>query len=101
MTTGDIEIILERAKERCPGARPRIISDNGPQFISKDFKEFIPVSGMAHVRTSPYHPQSNCKIERWHGTVKRECIRPGVLLNLEDARRVVTQYVISLQQRSA
>ena len=48
---------------------------------------------MTHVRTSPYYPQSNGKIERWHGTVKKECIRPGVLLNLEDARRVVEKYV--------
>ena len=38
-------------------ARPRIISDNGPQFIAKDFKEFIRISGMTHVRTSPYYPQ--------------------------------------------
>jgi putative transposase len=93
MTESDIEIILERAKERFPGARPRIISDNGPQFIAKDFKEFIRISGMTHVRTSPYYPQSNGKIERWHGTLKQECIRPGVLLNLEDARQVVKKYV--------
>jgi len=37
----DIEIILERAKELHPEARPRIISDNVPQFIAKDFKEFF------------------------------------------------------------
>ena len=54
MTEADIEIILERAKELHPEARPRIISDNGPQFIAKDFKEFIRISGMTHVRTSPY-----------------------------------------------
>jgi putative transposase len=54
MTEADIEIILERAKELHPEARPRIISDNGPQFIAKDFKEFIRVSAMTHVRTSPY-----------------------------------------------
>ena len=41
MTEADIEIILERAKEQYPGVKPRIISDNGPQFIAKDFKEFI------------------------------------------------------------
>jgi hypothetical protein len=51
MTEADIEIILERAKELHPEARPRIISDNGPQFIAKDFKEFIRISGMTHVRT--------------------------------------------------
>lgn len=93
MTTGDIEIILQRAREKYPDARPRIISDNGPQFIAKDFKEYIRISGMTHVRTSPYYPQSNGKIERWHGTLKRECIRPGVILNLEDARQVITKYV--------
>jgi transposase InsO family protein len=41
MTEADIEIILARAKEQYPGVRPRVISDNGPQFIAKDFKEFI------------------------------------------------------------
>jgi transposase InsO family protein len=65
MTESDIEVILERAKELHTEARPRIISDNGPQFIAKDFKEFIRISGMTHVRTSPYYPQSNGKIERW------------------------------------
>ena len=59
MTEADIEIVLERAKERYSGVKPRIISDNGPQFIAKDFKEFIRISGMTHVRTSPYYPQSN------------------------------------------
>ena len=66
MKETDIEILLQRAREKYPHARPRIISDNGPQFIAKDFKEFIRVSGMTHVRTSPYYPQSNGKIERWH-----------------------------------
>jgi putative transposase len=42
------------------------MSDNGTQFIAKDFKEFIRISRMTHVRTSPYYPQSNGKIERWH-----------------------------------
>jgi len=58
MKEADIETILERAKEKYPQARPRIISDNGPQFIARDFKEFIRISGMTHVRTSPYYPQS-------------------------------------------
>ena len=93
MTEADIEIILERAKERYPGVKPRIISDNGPQFIAKDFKEFIRISGMTHVRTSPYYPQSNGKIERWHKSLKGECIRPGTPLSPEDARRLVKRYV--------
>jgi len=41
MTEPDIETIIQRASESYPDAKPRIISDNGPQFIAKDFKEFI------------------------------------------------------------
>ena len=93
MTEADVEIIIQRAREKYPDAHPRIISDNGPQFVSKDFKEFIKICGMTHVRTSPYYPQSNGKIERWHGTIKRECIRPGTPLSLEDARRIVAKYI--------
>jgi len=94
MTETDVEIILERAKEKYPEARPRIISDNGPQFIAKDFKEFIRISGMTHVRTSPYYPQSNGKLERFHKTIKTECIRPGVPLSLDDVRRIVEKYIV-------
>jgi putative transposase len=90
MTEADIEIILQGATELYPEARPRIISDNGPQFIAKDFKEFIRISGMTHVRTSPFYPQSNGKIERWHKSLKGECIRPGTPLSLDDARRLVS-----------
>ncbi len=93
MKEGDIEIILERGKERYPDARPRIISDNGPQFIARDFKEYIRISGMTHVRTSPFYPQSNGKLERWHQTVKHESIRPHCPLDIEDARRIVGEYV--------
>jgi len=93
MTESDIEVILQRAKEKHPGVFPRIISDNGPQFIAKDFKEFIRISGMTHVKTSPYYPQSNGKIERWHQSLKRECIRPKTPLTLDDARRVITDFV--------
>ncbi len=93
MTETDVEIIIQRAKEKFPDARPRIISDNGPQFIAKDFKEFIRISGMTHVKTSPYYPQSNGKLERFHGTIKEECIRPGVPLSLDDARRMVQKYI--------
>lgn len=93
MKEADVEILLERAKERFPKARPRVISDNGPQFIAKDFKEFIRISGMTHVRTAPYYPQSNGKLERWNKSIKSECIRPGVPLSLDDAERLIAQYV--------
>jgi putative transposase len=93
MTEVDVEQVVQRARERVPGASPRIISDNGPQFVAKDFKQFIRLCGMTHVRTSPYYPQSNGKIERFHRTIKGDCIRPQTPLSLEDARRIVADYV--------
>ncbi len=93
MTEGEVELILQRGREKFPQTSPRIISDNGPQFIARDFKEFIRICGMTHVRTSPFYPQSNGKIERWHQSLKGECIRPGVPLSIEDARRLVGRYV--------
>jgi len=93
MKESDVEIILQRAREKFPETQPRVISDNGPQFISKDFKEFIRISGMTHVKTSPYYPQSNGKLERYHKTIKSTCIRVKTPLSLEDARSVVSEFV--------
>jgi transposase InsO family protein len=93
MKESDVEIILQRALEKFPDARPRIISDNGPQFIAKDFKEFIRISGMTHVKTSPYYPQSNGKLERYHRTIKGTCIRVNSPLSMSDAQRLITDFV--------
>jgi hypothetical protein len=93
MEESDVETILQRAREKFPNQTPRIISDNGPQFLAKDFKEFIRLCGMTHVKTSPYYPQSNGKIERWHKTLKGDCIRVLTPLSLDDARRIVADYV--------
>ena len=93
MKESDVEMVLQRAVERFDGARPRIISDNGPQFVAKDFKEFIRLAQLTHVRTSPHYPQSNGKKERWYQTLKREAIRPKTPLSLEQARQVVGEFV--------
>jgi len=93
MEEADVQTIIQRAREAYPNAKPRIISDNGPQFIAKEFKEFVRIAGMTHVKTSPYYPQSNGKIERWHKTLKGECIRLKVPLSLDEARVLVADYV--------
>jgi len=48
---------------------------------------------MTHVRTSPFYPQSNGKIERSQTSLKPECIRPKTPLSLEDSRRIVADFV--------
>jgi len=93
MREADVEVVLQKGREKYAGARPRIISDNGPQFIAKDFKEFIRLTGMTHVRTSPYYPQSNGKLERWNKSFKVEGWRPGVAEDVEQARTLIEKYV--------
>lgn len=93
MKEQDVEVIIQRAREAFPDAQPRIITDNGPQFVARDFKQFVRETGLQHVRTSPYYPQSNGKIERWHRTLKQDAIRPKTPLSLEDARQLVGDFV--------
>lgn len=93
MKEEDVELIVQNALEQFPDVKPRLISDNGPQFVAKDFKEFIRLSGVTHVRTSPYYPQANGRQERMQGTVKRECIREKCPLTVEEAKRWVGEYI--------
>ena len=54
---------------------------------------------MTHVRTSPYYPQSNGKLERYHQTLKVTTIRPKAPSTLEEARRVVAAFVAYYNQQ--
>lgn len=93
MTEADVEMTLQRAHEKYPHTNPRVISDNGPQFIANDFKVFIREVGMTHVRTSPYYPQSNGKIERWHKSLKAEAIRFKCPTTPEETKVYIDAYV--------
>lgn len=93
MKEADVELILQRAREKFPGFTPKVISDNGPQFVARDFKDFIRLTGMKHVRTSPYYPQSNGKLERFHKSIKSECIRPKCAETKEEAAHNIDEYV--------
>ena len=93
MTEVDVEIVLQRTRERFPEARPRIISDNGSAFIARDFKIFIREAGMTHVKTSPYYPQSNGKLERFHRTIKHDALRRFDPSDPEQARQVIARFV--------
>lgn len=89
----DVEIVLQRTIEKYPESKARLISDNGSQFISKDFKEFVRTSGLTHVKTSVGYPQSNGKLERYHKTIKTEKIKRSSFLSEEDARAQIAKYV--------
>ena len=89
----DVEVTIQRALEKYPEAKPNIITDNGSQYISKDFKEFVRVSGLNHIRTSIRYPQSNIKIERFHKTIKQEKIRKSSMISIGDARKQIEEFI--------
>ena len=61
MTETDVEIILQRGLEKHPRAKPRIISDNGSQFIARDFKEFIRIAGLTTYAPRPITPRATVR----------------------------------------
>jgi len=76
MTTGDVKEVLDMAladsgvntvKVR---HRPRLLSDNGPCYVSEELRKYLEENGMSHTRGAPYHPQTQGKIERFHRTMK-------------------------------
>ena len=52
--------------------RTRLLSDNGPGYISRLFREYLHFVGIRHILAAPFHPQTNGKIERYHQTLKRD-----------------------------
>jgi putative transposase len=95
MTTADVEIVIQRALETLPKgvAKPRIISDNGPQYLSTEFRSCLRDQEVVHSRIRVGHPQSNGKMERFHKTLKSECVRTQALGGFEEAQRVIGAYV--------
>jgi transposase InsO family protein len=80
------EILVAETKELYPEAKDvRLISDNGSQFISKDFKELLELLEVKQTFTSANHPQSNGKLERFHRTLKSEHVRRSAYLDYQDA----------------
>jgi transposase InsO family protein len=83
------EIVPMKGRELYPDARPRIIADNGPRFIPKDFREPVSLLETERTFTGPAHPRSSGKLERFRrkrtGCTRRskikKCINRGTKRN--------------------
>ncbi len=62
---------LEQATVR---HRPRLLSDNGPSYVSAELRDWLDDHGMGHTRGRPYHPMTQGKIERWHRSMKNQVL---------------------------
>jgi len=74
--------------------RTALLSDNGAGYLSRQFGEYLRLVGVRHIVASPYHPQTNGKIERYHRSIKGELslVPYGMPSELEEAIRVFIEY---------
>jgi len=68
--------------------RPRLLSDNGPSYVSADLGKWLEQNGMAHSRGRPYHPMTQGKIERWHRSMKNQILLENYYLPIELEARI-------------
>lgn len=92
MLGGSVEMFVQRVKEKYPHAKPKLINDNGSQFISLEFKKLLHKLEIQQVFTRRNHPQTNGKIERLNGTVKQEAIRPNSPQSYQEAWEILNKY---------
>ena len=74
--------------------KPRLLSDNGPSYISRELAQYLEDHDMSHTRGKPYHSQTQGKIERWHRSLKNQILLENYFLpgELEERIRQFVEY---------
>ena len=74
--TDTLELALEAS--RCDQVhvlhKPQLLSDNGPSYLAGELADYLVDKKMRHVRSAPFHPQTQGKIKRWHQTLKNRIL---------------------------
>ncbi len=92
-SSADIRAVIESALKKYPSSKPRIVTDNGPQFKSKDFRALIKEFSLMDIKTRIRHPESNGKIERFHKTLREEALSEKDLKNKYKACDIIKDWV--------
>jgi len=71
----------------------RVLTDNGSLYRSKVFRRALRRLRIRHLRTRPYHPQTNGKVERWIRTVLSECLYREVFRSSDERRLALDRFV--------
>jgi len=100
MTTNSLTEVIQDAVDRTrmtevPVAdRTKLLSDNGPGYVSRAFRDYLKLVEIKHILAAPYHPQTNGKLERYHQTLKRDVNQVPYEMpsNLEEALAAFVNY---------
>ena len=92
MRADETKEVVRRAKQKYPDASPQVVTDNGTQFVCREFRKLLKELSMEHIRIRRRHPESNGRMERFHRSL-REGISDKDMDNYYDAVDVITDWV--------
>jgi transposase InsO family protein len=92
MRADDVSLVVQKALEKIPGVMPEIVSDNGSQYTSRDFKALIKQFHLHHIQIRIQHPESNGIVERLHRSL-REGLSDQEMEDLSHAREIIGKWV--------
>jgi transposase InsO family protein len=93
LTDDAMALVLRQALDRTPGASPEIVTDNGPEFVGRDFLLACKAESLKHIRTRVHHPQSNGRLERYHRTFREEGWRGEQPTDYSAAYALIAEWV--------
>jgi len=92
MRAQEIAEIVAIALEKVPGKRPRIVRDNGSQFVAKEWREVVRHFELEEIPIRARHPESNGRIERYHRSVREEAFGDTEVDNFYRARDLLGEW---------
>lgn len=95
----EVVAVVHRALEERPGTHPRIVHDNGSQFVAKEWRQSVAQFELVDIATRVRHPESNGRIERYHRSVREEALTDQELGHFVQAKEVITRWVETYNQQ--
>jgi len=91
--SAEVTAVLHTALKKYPVESPRIVSDNGPQFVSRDFRYLLKQFSLLDIKIRIRHPESNGKIERFHKSLREEALSDQQLEDKYKALSIIEKWV--------
>lgn len=93
MAADEVVEVVHCALETKPGMKPRLVRDNGSQFVAREWRQMVAHFGLTDIAIRVRHPESNGRIERYHRSVREEGLGDADPKNLYEARQLVSEWV--------